>query len=85
MTLLGTKVLIEQYESEPVTKGGLVLPGASKQKLPQGKVIAHGDKCHESLGQGEREVIFNAFAAQAVTIEGKPYVVIDETDILVIL
>ena len=84
MTLLSTKVLIEQYESEPTTKGGLVLPDASKQKLPQGKVVQSGADCACVLRNGA-EVIFNAFAAQAVTIEGKPYVVIDESDILVIL
>lgn len=86
----GTKVILQQAISAPVTEGGIVLPESTKQKLPTGTIICMGSdvKCGPLgtgfLGIGTR-VQFNAYSGSAIVVNGQDYLVLDEEDILVIL
>src|SRR5690606_3881852 len=66
---LGDKILIKRVEAESVTKSGIVLPDAAKEKPKRGKVLSVGEG--RRTDKGERvaltvkkgdEVIFTSYA-----------------------
>lgn len=89
--LLGDMVLIEQYEAEGKSKGGIVLPDASKTKPFTGKVLLVGPGRVNDDGTRNRmtvkpgdEIYYNCFAGVEIKIGGEKYVVIRESDIIFI-
>ena len=89
---LGEKVLIKSVEAETMTKGGIVLPDAAKEKPMQGTVLAIGDG--KLLKDGKRsksqlkvggKVLFTSYAGTEIKIDGEELVLMDESDILAII
>ncbi len=89
---LADKVLVKRVEAESVTAGGIVLPDSAKEKPQRGKI--------ESVGPGKTakdgsvikmqvkkgdEVLFTSYAGTDVKIDGKEYLIMDESDIMAIL
>ncbi|NQU76393.1 MAG: co-chaperone GroES [Planctomycetes bacterium] len=89
---LEDRVLIKQCEAEEVTTGGIVLPDTAKEKPQRGSVIAVGPgKLLDSGKRGEMglkkgdEVFYGKYAGTEVSIDGDPYVILRETDVLAVL
>ena len=89
---LADKVLIKRVEAESVTKGGIVLPDAAKEKPRRGKVISLGDG--KLLDSGERSdfqvkagdmVLFAAYGGTEIKVDGEEFMIMEESDIMAIL
>jgi len=89
---LGDKILLKRVEAESVTKSGIVLPEAAKEKPKRGKVIAVGDG--KLLDNGERakfqvkkgdEVIFASYAGSELKLEGEEFLILAEDEVLAII
>jgi len=89
---LEDRVLVKQSEAEEVTAGGIVLPDTAKEKPQRGVVIAVGPgKMLDSGKRGEMglskndEVFYGKYAGAEVTIDGEPYVILRESDVLAVI
>ena len=89
---LGDKVIVQRLEAQAVTAGGIVLPDSAKEKPQRGKIISVGDG--KQLDDGSRakmtvkkrqEVLFTSYAGTEIKIDGKEYLIMDESDILAIV
>lgn len=86
---LDDRVVIEPMEAEEKTQGGIVLPDSAKEKPMKGKVIAVGEgrmlengKRAELLVTKGDKVLYGKYAGTEVTVDGKEYLVMRESDIL---
>jgi len=86
---LDDRVVIEPMEAEQKTKGGIVLPETAKEKPIKGKIIAVGEG--KLLENGKRAellvkigdlVLYGKYAGTEVTVDGKEYLIMRESDIL---
>ena len=86
---LGDKILLKRVEAESVTKSGIVLPEAAKEKPKRGKIIAVGDG--KLLDNGERakfqvkkgdEVIFASYAGSELKVDGEEFLILSEDEVL---
>jgi len=89
---LADKVLIQRVEAENKTAGGIVLPDTAKEKPKRGKVIAVGEgklledgKRAEMTVKKGQEVLFASYAGTEIKIDGKEYLIMDESDIMAII
>jgi len=89
---LSDKVLVERVEAEAKTAGGIVLPDAAKEKPQKGKIIAVGEG--KLLEDGTRKqvqvkrgdlVLFTSYAGTEIKVDGKEYLIMDETDIMAVI
>ena len=89
---LGDKVIVQRLEAEGKTAGGIVLPESAKEKPQRGKIVSVGDgkqlddgsRAEMSVKKGQ-EVLFTSYAGTEIKIDGKEYLIIDESDILAIV
>ena len=86
---LDDRVVIEPMEAEGKTQGGIVPPDTAKEKPMKGKIIAVGDgkmlesgKRAELLVKKGDKVLYGKYAGTEITIDGKEYLVMRESDIL---
>jgi chaperonin GroES len=89
---LGDKVLVERVEAESKTAGGIVLPDTAKEKPQRGKVVSVGEG--KMLENGTRRevqvkkgdlVLFTSYAGTEIKIDGKEYLIMDESDIMAVI
>ena len=89
---LADKVLVERIEAESKTVGGIVLPDSAKEKPQRGKIISVGEG--KLLEDGSRsqmqvkkgdEVLFTSYAGNEMKLDGKEYIIMDETDIMAVI
>ena len=89
---LADKVIVQRVEAENKTSGGIVLPDSAKEKPKRGKIIAVGEG--KLLDDGSRakmavekgqEVLFTSYAGTEVKVDGKEYLIMDESDIMAII
>lgn len=89
---LADKVIVQRVEAESKTAGGIVLPDSAKEKPQRGKVIAVGDgrilddgkHAPMSVKKGQ-QVLFTSYAGTEIKIDGKEYLIMDESDIMAII
>ena len=84
---LADRVLIEPKEAETKTASGIYIPDTAKEKPQQGAVLAAGpgkkdEPMEVKVGD---EVIYGKYAGTEVTVEGKKYLIVKQSDILAIL
>jgi len=86
---LDDRILVKQSEAEEKTAGGIVLPDTAKEKPQKGTVIAVGSgKLLENGKRGEievkngDEVYYGKYAGTEIEVEGDPYVILRESDLL---
>ena len=84
---LADRVLVEPKEAETKTASGLYIPDTAKEKPQEGKVIAAGpgkkdEPMEVKVGD---EVIYGKYAGTEVTVEGKKYLIVKQSDTLAIL
>ena len=89
---LSDKVLVERVEAEAKTAGGIVLPDTAKEKPQRGKIAAVGEG--KLLEDGTRRavqvkkgdlVLFTSYAGTEIKVEGKEYLIMDESDIMAVI
>lgn len=86
---LDDRVVVKPLEAEEKTKGGIVLPDTAKEKPTKGKVISVGEgrlldngKRAELLVKKGDQVLYGKYAGTEITVGGKEYLIIKESDIL---
>ena len=85
----GSKILIKVDSPEEITKGGIVIPEVAKEDKSQGivvnfgfgKLLPNGKYVDFEVKSGDR-VLFGKYAGDDVIINGDPYKVIDEKEII---
>jgi len=89
---LSDKVLVERVEAEAKTAGGIVLPDTAKEKPQRGRIVAVGEG--KLLEDGTRRqvqvkkgdlVLFTSYAGTEIKVEGKEYLIMDESDIMAVI
>ncbi len=89
---LADRVIVERIEAENKTAGGIVLPDTAKEKPQRGKVISVGEgkllddgsKSKMQVKKGD-EVLFTSYAGTEVKIDGKEYLIMEESDIMAVI
>jgi len=89
---LSDKVLVQRLEAENKTAGGIVLPDTAKEKPQRGKIIATGKgkvlddgKLKQMQVKKGDKVLFTSYAGTEVKIDGKEYLIMDESDIMAVI
>jgi len=88
---LGDRIVIKPTEAEEVTKGGIVLPDAAKERPQEGEVIAVGTgkvletgaKIPMEVKVGDK-VIYSKYGGTEIKIGGEEYVILRQDDVLAI-
>ena len=89
---LADKVLVQRLEADTKTAGGIVLPESAKEKPQRGKIVSVGEG--KMLEDGTRRkvqvkkgdvVLFTSYAGTDIKIDGKEYLIMDETDIMAVI
>lgn len=89
---LEDRVVVERFDAEEMTAGGIVLPDSAREKPQQGKVIAvgpgkllekSGERGEMSVKVGDR-VFYGKYAGTEVDLQGDEYVILRESDILAV-
>lgn len=89
---LDDRVVVERFEAEERTRGGIVLPDSARERPQQGKVIAvgpgkllekSGNRAQMSLKVGD-VVFYGKYAGTEVELNGEEYVILRESDILAV-
>lgn len=86
---LDDRVVVKPLEAEEKTQGGIVLPDSAKEKPTKGKIISVGEG--RLLDNGKRaallvkkgdQVLYGKYAGTEITVGGKDYLILKESDIL---
>jgi len=89
---LGDKIVVKRLEAEEKTAGGIVLPETAKEKPKEGEVVSvgpgkvldSGERSKMQVREGDR-VLFTSYAGTEVKIDGKEYLIMDESDIMAVI
>ena len=81
------RVVIRNIETEEVTKGGILLTSASKEKPQMAEVIAVGPgaKDVEMVVRVGDKVVYTKYAGTEVKLDGQEVIVIKQGDILAVV
>ena len=84
--ILAGKVLIEPQEAEKKTAGGIISPDSAKEKPLSGKVVLVGNAKKDEVMEVKvgDVVFFGKYAGTELTIDGKDYLLVSQTDVLFI-
>jgi len=87
---LADRVVLKNTQAEEVTKSGIVLAGAAKEKPQVAEIIAVGPggmvegkevKMYVEVGQ---KVIYSKYAGTEVKLDNEEYIIVRQNDILAI-
>ena len=84
---LADRVLVEPAEAEEVTASGIYIPDTAKEKPQKGTVVAVGNgKKDEPMTVKEGDqVLYGKYAGTEITVEGKEYLIMRESDIFAVI
>lgn len=84
---LADRVLVEPAAAEEKTAGGLYIPDTAKEKPMRGTVIAvgNGKKDEPITVKAGDSVLYGKYSGTEITVEGKDYLIMRESDIYAIL
>ncbi len=87
ITPLADRVLVEPAAAEEKTASGIIIPDTAKEKPQKGSVVAVGSgKKDEPLTvKVGDQVLYGKYAGTEITVEGKEYLIMRETDIFAIV
>lgn len=84
---LADRVLVEPAPAEEKTMGGIIIPDTAKEKPQRGTVVA--------VGQGKKDepmtvkvgdkVLYGKYAGTELSLEGKDYLIMRESDIVAVI
>lgn len=81
------KVIVEPVEAETKTASGIIIPDSAKEKPQKGIVIATGKGKNDEpmeIKAGDT-VLFGKYSGTEIHIDDKKYLVMNQSDILVVL
>jgi chaperonin GroES len=86
---LADRILVEPAAAEERTASGIIIPDTAKEKPQRGKVVAvgagkvseKGEVIASQLKVGDT-VMYGKYAGTELTIDGKEYLIVKESDIL---
>lgn len=81
------RVLVEAAPAEQKTASGLYIPDNAKEKPQRGKVIAVGEGLKDkpvTVKVGD-EVLYGKYSGTEITIDGKEYLIMRNSDIFGII
>lgn len=90
---LGDRVVLEPMPKEEVLKSGIVIPDTASHEKPDqgtviavgpGKILENGKRSEMSVKEGDK-VMFSKYSPSEIKIDGKEYLVVEESSILAIL
>ena len=89
---LDDRVVVQPFEAEEMTRGGIVLPSNAREKPMQGKVVATGPgKLIEKTGERGKmsltvgdTVYYGKYTGTEIEIDGEDYVILRESDVLAV-
>ena len=81
------RVVIRNIETEEVTKGGILLTSAAKEKPQMAEVLAVGPgaKDVEMVVKVGDKVVYQKYAGTEVKVDGQELIVIKQSDVLAIV
>lgn len=79
-TPIGERVLVERQEEKKTTESGLFIPDEAQEKPQVGKVVSIGHKV--GLLHSGDTVYFGKYAGTDITVDGKPFLIIHQDDLL---
>ncbi len=84
---LADRVLVEPMQAEEKTKSGIIIPDTAKEKPQKGTVVAAGpgtkdEKMEVKVGD---VVLYGKYAGSELSVEGKDYLMMRQTDILAVI
>lgn len=84
---LADRVLVEASPAEEKTAGGIIIPDTAKEKPQKGKVIAAGPgkKDEPMTVKPGDTVLYGKYAGTEITVDGKEFLIMRESDILAIV
>lgn len=87
ITPIADRVIVEAAAAEEKTAGGLIIPDTAKEKPQRGKVVAvgTGKKDEPMTVKVGDMVLYGKYAGTEVSIEGKDYLIMRESDIFAIV
>ena len=84
---LADRVIVEPAAAEEKTAGGIIIPDTAKEKPQKGKILAVGNgKPDEpmTVKKGDN-ILYGKYAGTEITVEGKDYLIMRESDIFAIV
>jgi chaperonin GroES len=84
---LADRVVIEPSAAEVKTAGGLIIPDTAKEKPQRGTVVAAGPgKKDEPVTVKVGDVVlYGKYAGTEITVDGKDYLIMRESDLVAIV
>ena len=84
---LADRVLVEPAPAEEKTVGGIIIPDTAKEKPQRGKVVAagNGKKDEPMTVKAGDTVLYGKYAGTEITVDGKEYLIMRESDIFAIV
>ncbi len=84
---LADRVIVEPAAAEEKTAGGIIIPDTAKEKPQKGKILAVGNgKSDEPMTVKEGDIVlYGKYAGTEITVEGKDYLIMRESDIFAIV
>jgi chaperonin GroES len=80
------RILVEAIEPENKTASGIYIPDTAKEKPQSGKVVAVGDGLKDKpvTVKGD-QIFYGKYAGTEITIDGKEYLIMRNSDVLGII
>ncbi len=84
---LKDRVLVEAAAAEEKTASGIIIPDTAKEKPQRGKVIAAGPGTKDEKMEVKKgdTVLYGKYAGTEISIDGKDYLIMRESDIVGII
>lgn len=84
---LADRVLVEPAPAEEKTAGGIIIPDTAKEKPQKGTIVAigPGKKDEPMTVKVGDKVLYGKYAGTEITIEGKDYMIMRESDVVAVI
>jgi chaperonin GroES len=84
---LADRVVIEPAQAETKTSSGIIIPDTAKEKPQRGTIVAAGPgKKDEPVTVKVGDIVlYGKYAGTEITIDGKDYLIMKESDVLAII
>jgi chaperonin GroES len=89
---LADRVLVRPAAAEEKTASGIIIPDTAKEKPQRGEIVAIGEGKTADNGTVVKpqvkvgdSVLYGKYAGTEITVEGKDYLIMRESDIFAIL
>ena len=84
---LADRVLVEPAAAEEKTASGIIIPDTAKEKPQRGQIVAvgNGKKDEPLTVKVGDQVLYGKYSGTEITISGKDYLIMRESDIYAVL